>query len=124
MLTWFFQYANHLSKSSPASASYVSSTLLPIIEADLNYVQAYWNRSGFDLWEEVRGSSFFTTAVQHRALVEGAAFFADAGRPRPTYATSADSVLCFLQSYWSEENHHVVSNVNAQEKRSGLDGNS
>ncbi|KAL8286920.1 hypothetical protein RQP46_003926 [Phenoliferia psychrophenolica] len=121
--TTLIGYANHLATSS-ASTSFISSTLIPIIEADLNYVQTYWNQTGFDLWEEVRGSSFFTTAVQHRALVEGAAFFASVGRPRPTYATTADSVLCFLQSYWNEEGQHVVSNVNAMESRSGLDGNS
>ena len=106
------------------SASLTSSTLIPIIEADLNYVQAYWNQTGFDLWEEVRGTSFFTTAVQHRALVEGAAFFASIGKPRPTFAATADSVLCFLQSYWNEERGFVISNVNAKESRSGLDGNS
>jgi hypothetical protein len=31
------------------------------------------NNTGFDLWEEVSGSSFFTTNAQHRALVEGSA---------------------------------------------------
>src|SRR5438045_9124198 len=29
----------------------------------------YWNSTGYDLWEEVLGSSFFTIAAQHRALV-------------------------------------------------------
>lgn len=33
----------------------------------------YWNRKSFDLWEEVNGTSFFTTAVQYKALVEGQA---------------------------------------------------
>lgn len=38
----------------------------PVIRNDLNYVAQYWNQTGFDLWEEVNGSSFFTTASQHR----------------------------------------------------------
>lgn len=38
----------------------------PVIRNDLNYVAQYWNQTGFDLWEEVNGSSFFTIASQHR----------------------------------------------------------
>lgn len=95
-----------------------------MIDADLQYVATYYNNTGFDLWEEVRGSSFFTTAVQYRALVEGAAFFKAIGRPKPTFETTADSVLCFLQSYWSEGESFIISNINAAERRTGLDGNS
>ena len=43
----------------------------PVIRNDLAYVAQYWNQTGFDLWEEVQGSSFFTVAAQHRALVDG-----------------------------------------------------
>ena len=53
----------------------------------------------FDLWEEIHSSSFFTTAVQHRALREGAALAAKIGHS-PTvkpYITQADNILCFLQ---------------------------
>jgi glucoamylase len=32
----------------------------PIISNDLSYVGQYWNQTGFDLWEEISGSSFFT----------------------------------------------------------------
>lgn len=38
----------------------------PVIRNDLNYVAQYWNQTGFDLWEEVNGSSFFTVASQHQ----------------------------------------------------------
>lgn len=51
--------------------STVSPITWHIIQNDLAYVEQYWNKTGFDLWEEVDGSSFFTIAVQHRALVEG-----------------------------------------------------
>nr|CAI67598.1 glucoamylase [Trichoderma lixii] len=49
--------------------STVSNIIWPIVRNDLNYVAQYWNQTGFDLWEEVNGSSFFTVANQHRALV-------------------------------------------------------
>jgi hypothetical protein len=55
--------------------------------------------SSFDLWEEVRSSSFFTSAVQHRALREGAALAAQLGQntSADTYTTQATNILCFLQ---------------------------
>jgi hypothetical protein len=51
----------------------------------------------FDLWEEIGSSSFFTTAVQHRSLREGASLAIRLGQSSSTYSTQADNVLCFLQ---------------------------
>lgn len=41
------------------SSSYVTGTLWPIILLDLNYVANNWNKTGFDLWEEVRVLLFY-----------------------------------------------------------------
>lgn len=38
----------------------------PVIKNDLSYSAQYWNSTGFDLWEEVQGSSFFTILGTHR----------------------------------------------------------
>lgn len=51
----------------------------------------------FDLWEEIHSSSFFTTAVQHRSLREGASLANRLGQSSSTYSTQADNILCFLQ---------------------------
>jgi len=53
----------------------------------------------FDLWEEVFSSSFFTTAVQHRALREGSKLATAIGETLVVsgYITQAQNVLCFLQ---------------------------
>jgi Glycosyl hydrolases family 15 len=55
--------------------------------------------SSYDLWEEIMSSSFFTTAVQHRALREGATLAAQLGYniSAATYNTQATNALCFLQ---------------------------
>ena len=53
------------------NASVVQEIYWPIILNDLKYVGQYWNQTGYDLWEEVHGSSFFTYNAPHRALVEG-----------------------------------------------------
>ncbi|KAL9009914.1 MAG: hypothetical protein Q9173_005100 [Seirophora scorigena] len=102
--------------------SNVTSTIWPIISNDLSYVGQYWNRTGFDLWEEVDGSSFFTTAVQHRALVEGQALAEQIGKSCPACESQAPEVLCFQQSFWN--GRFIVSNINNRNGRNGRDVNS
>ncbi|KAK5997048.1 Glucoamylase [Cladobotryum mycophilum] len=104
--------------------STVSSTIWPIVRNDLNYVAQYWNQTGFDLWEEVSGSSFFTIANQHRALVEGATLAAILGQSGDSYNKVAPQILCFLQSFWVSSGGYVDSNINVNEGRTGQDANS
>lgn len=100
----------------------VTTAIWPIVSNDLSYVGQYWNQTGFDLWEEVDGSSFFTIAVQHRALVEGQALAEQIGESCPGCASQAPQVLCFLQSFWN--GGFVTSNINDQSDRNGRDANS
>lgn len=53
----------------------------------------------FDLWEEIHSSSFFSTAVQHRALRGGAALAQKLGQTDVIsgYTDQADNLLCFQQ---------------------------
>ncbi|TFY76736.1 hypothetical protein EWM64_g7278, partial [Hericium alpestre] len=117
--TAMITYANWLLDNKNATAE----TLWPIIELDLNYVAADWNQTTFDLWEEVQGSSFFTTAVQHRALREGSALATRLGQTSvvENYDTQADNILCFLQSYWNPTGNYMTANTNSG--RSGHDAN-
>ncbi|KAM5539504.1 hypothetical protein V8D89_006956 [Ganoderma adspersum] len=121
--TALITYANWLLANGNGT-SYVQNTLWPSIKLDLNYVQNDWNQSTFDLWEEINSSSFFTTAVQHRALREGAAFAKTVGQSSVAddYTTQADNLLCFLQSYWNSDAGYVTSNTGGG--RSGKDSNS
>ncbi|RAL64344.1 hypothetical protein DID88_001820 [Monilinia fructigena] len=73
--------------------STVKDVIWPIVQNDLAYVSQYWNLSGYDLWEEINGSSFFTTAVQHRALVEGAKFATALGESCPNCESQAPEIL-------------------------------
>ncbi|KAL6891498.1 glycoside hydrolase family 15 Glucoamylase [Trichoderma longibrachiatum] len=104
--------------------STVSNVIWPIVRNDLNYVAQYWNQTGFDLWEEVNGSSFFTIANQHRALVEGATLAATLGQSGSTYSSVAPQILCFLQRFWVSSGGYVDSNINTNEGRTGKDVNS
>ena len=100
----------------------------PVVLNDLNYVGQYWNQTGFDLWEEVQGSSFFTLQLQHRALSEGVntasalASHGGQGISCPSCESQAPEILCFLQSFWNGK--YIVSNINVNNGRTGLDANS
>lgn len=106
-------YANYLQANGQAAK--VTTNLWPILKLDLDYVAQYWNQTGFDLWEEVNGSSFFTTAVQHRALRQGAAIAIVQGDTTraSTYTTQAANVLCFLQvcEYSRFNNTYLTQNA-------------
>jgi glucoamylase len=116
--TALITYANYL--LSQGNSTFVTNTIWPVVQTDLNYVAQNWNQTTYDLWEEVRSSSFFTTAVQHRALREGATLAQKLGKSVPTWTTQADNALCFLQSYWSAKDSHAIANFG---QRSGIDAN-
>lgn len=64
--------------------------------------------------------SFFTTAVQHRALVEGARLARQIGRKCPGCESQAPQILCYMQNYWTG----TYINSNTDGGRSGKDANS
>ncbi|KAI9049786.1 hypothetical protein LZ554_005937 [Drepanopeziza brunnea f. sp. 'monogermtubi'] len=99
------------------------SLVWPIIQNDLSYVTQYWNQTGFDLWEEVSGSSFFTVASQHRALVEGSALAKLLGKSCSYCDSQAPQVLCFLQTFWGPSQDFILANINQNNGRSGKDAN-
>ncbi|GAA5837136.1 hypothetical protein JCM5353_007168 [Sporobolomyces roseus] len=114
--------------------SKISSTLKSKIDSlilnDLDYTVRYWNTSGFDLWEEVNGSSFFTTLSHFHALAIGSAYFQSSNPTRSAqYFTESQRVRCFADSYWQAgasktsytSNFQLVGGSNG---RSGLDANS
>ncbi|TGJ85214.1 hypothetical protein E0Z10_g3547 [Xylaria hypoxylon] len=103
--------------------STATSLVWPVIRNDLTYVAQYWNQTGFDLWEEVSGSSFFTVASQHRALIEGSALAKSLGSSCSACDAVAPQVLCFLQSFWSPSSGFALANINVNNGRSSKDAN-
>ncbi|KAI2635330.1 family 15 glycosyl hydrolase [Xylaria nigripes] len=113
-------YSNWLVSNNQAKKA--KTVVWPIISNDLSYTGQYWNQTTFDLWEEVQGSSFFTTQNQFRALVEGNTLAATLGE-ECTGCDQAAQVACFLQeAYWNGE--FFVSNINDNSGRTGKDANS
>ncbi|KAH7347120.1 glucoamylase [Plectosphaerella cucumerina] len=101
-----------------------NTVVWPVIRNDLAYVAQYWNQTGFDLWEEVQGSSFFTIASQHRSLVEGSSLASLLGTSCTACDSIAPQVLCFQQRFWNPSQGYIVSNINGGNWRNGKDANS
>ncbi|KFZ23642.1 hypothetical protein V502_01878 [Pseudogymnoascus sp. VKM F-4520 (FW-2644)] len=104
---------------SSGKSSYARSTVWPIIQNDLSYVSANWNKTTFDIWQEIESSSFFTVAVQYRALVEGNTLAVELGTSCTDCVSQAPQVLCFLQDFWSPTLGYTVANTGGG--RSGKD---
>lgn len=117
--TAMMTYAHWL--ASHGQTSDAVNIMWPMIANDLAYVSQYWNETGFDLWEETDGSSFFTLAVQHRALVQGASLAKRLGRSCEACESQAPQILCFLQSFWNGK--YIIANINVDNGRSGIDAN-
>ncbi|KAF5315001.1 hypothetical protein D9619_007127 [Psilocybe cf. subviscida] len=119
--TALITYANWLISNS--NTSFVTSKIWPVVKLDLDYTATFWNQSTFDLWEEISSSSFFTSAVQHRALREGIALANKLGQTSVVsgYTTQANNILCFLQSYWNPSGGFMTANTGGG--RSGRDAN-
>ncbi|KAI0100346.1 carbohydrate-binding module family 20 protein [Nemania sp. FL0031] len=112
-------YSNWLVSSGQKQRA--KTVVWPIISNDLSYVGQYWNSTGFDLWEEVQGSSFFATQNQFRALVEGATLAKTLG-VSCTGCDQAPQVACFMhESYWNGK--YFIANINSNDGRTGKDAN-
>lgn len=105
-------------------SSTATNVVWPVIRNDLAYVTQYWNKTGFDLWEEVNGSSFFTIAASYRALVEGSVLATQLSKSADSYNAIAPHILCFLQSFWLPSSNYIDSNINVNDGRTGKDANS
>jgi glucoamylase len=122
--TAMIAYSKAIMAASSDNHATVRDVVWPIVSNDLNYVAQYWNQTGFDLWEEVNGSSFFTTAVQYRALIEGSNFAQSVNKSCEGCSSQAPNALCFFQDYWNGTSINSNINLQGNYQRSGLDCNS
>lgn len=94
-----------------------------IIKADLEYISTQWNRTGFDLWEEVDDMHFYTLIVQRRALVEGSNLATLLGDHYASKWYDSQQIMLkeFLeQKFWNEKRGHLMSMLNTPD-RGGID---
>jgi glucoamylase len=115
-------YANWLIANDQKAKA--TEKVWPVIAKDLAYSFRYWNQTGFDLWEETVGSSFFTISAIYRALAEGANLAASLGKSCSGCAEAAPQVLCFLNSFWTGSFIKSDLNLDTEKGRTGMNANS
>ena len=94
-----------------------------IVKSDLEYVSHHWKDIGFDLWEEIQDLHFFTSLVQHKALVQGRdlALSLDDNGAASWYDRQQAELRRFIKTeFWDERNGHLKAYIHTP-YRSGLD---
>lgn len=93
------------------------SSVLPAnspIKKDLEYVSHHWQDPSFDLWEEVKGTHFYTLMVERKAMLEGAKFATqmnDSGAAQ-WYSMQAKEISLVLQQFWDPNKGYFVATIN------------
>jgi len=102
--------------------SEAKNVVWPVVMNDLNYVAQYWNETGYDLWEEVAGSSVFTIQSMYRALVQGVQTAVMLGTTCPNCVSQAPQIGCYLENnFWNETGGHIIANIHTDNGRSQVD---
>ncbi|KAJ1915371.1 hypothetical protein H4219_004356 [Mycoemilia scoparia] len=122
------RYANLLLDDSKSIRHlYKSEGFSSLIKEDLEYVAHHWRNTGFDIWEEVEGSHFYTRMVQRKALIEGAKLARRVGDTGAAnyYQEQADEITRTLSQFWDNSAGYLKVTIDRtgglDYKRSGLD---
>ncbi len=84
------------------------------IKMDLEYVSHHWNDPSYDLWEEVKGTHFYTLMIERRALIQGAKlarYLNDEGAAN-WYQKQAKAIEDELQNFWDPLKGYFVETPN------------
>ena len=109
------------------NVSYVTSILYSgkpglhsVIKTDLDFIANSWELSCFDLWEEVKGTHFYTRMLQRTALREGAklALRLNDQKKSEYYNKQATKIEDAMSCFWDGSKNILIPTVN---KESGLD---
>jgi len=104
-----FFFPLNVSKLGTFNTTSLNVTDIPDVEeSSILMLIFYRNNTGYDLWEEVSGSSFFTVAAQHRALVEGSALAALSGS-HALIAIPKPSSALLPASFWGSSQGYILA---------------
>lgn len=84
------------------------------IKKDLEYISHHWKDSSFDLWEEVKGSHFYTLMVTRKALIQGyqlASALHDDGAAK-WYINQAKEIEYELNNFWDDKRQYFITTIN------------
>lgn len=116
------EYINYLIEHGHTQTA--KQVVWPIVSNDLNYVAQYWNQTGYDLWEEVGGTSFFTILAQNRALIQGRHIAHRLNLTCASCDAESPQIACFIaNNFWNATGGYIDANINTGSTRSGIDAN-
>jgi glucoamylase len=95
-----------------------------LIKSNLEYVAQHFTEPSFGAWEEVKGSHFYRSCVQRRALYMGAELANDFGDSQAGkyYIQQAKSLENFMMQHWCEDIGYYREAISESDTRgSGLD---
>lgn len=103
------------------NTSFVEQVLWPSISLDIDHVINHWNEPSFELWEIVWTDSYWTAAMQARAVYTAFNLGRKLGYDEQVnrWEAVAASILCFMQSFWKGKDGVVASTT--VRDRSGVD---
>lgn len=97
------------------------------LNKDLDFVANNWKNPSFEIWEEVKGTHFYTLMVQRRAMLDGAALakrLKDA-KGSEKYTRVAKQISAAIEKFWDDKKGYVTVTHNRvgglDYKKSGLD---
>jgi glucoamylase len=95
-------------------------TALSVMQRNLDFLVQNYQQPSFNLWEEVRGQSFFTRAVQLRCLLE-----VTANTVGLTVPAGTDDAIAWLRQALTEhwDGNRYVSILSPEHPRGGYDPN-
>ena len=95
-----------------------------LIKSNLEYISKNITEASFSAWEEVRGSHFFRSCVQRRALYEGAELANSLGDSQAGryYIDQAKALEAFMMKHWEEDTGYYHESITESDTRGcGLD---
>lgn len=94
-----------------------------VIKADLNHIATDWAKPGFDLWEEVNGSHFYTLLSIYTGLKLGASLAArlDDLSAASRYIAEATKINAVISTFWSEHKQIIRVSKDHQKGRASIE---
>jgi glucoamylase len=108
-MTRFTRFMIHRYRDDIAQYYGNATNVTPLMK-DLAYTAANWRKPSFEIWEEVKGSHFYTYMVQRRAMLDGAAL---ALRLKDTasakhYKQVAATIEKEIEKFWSPSKGYIT----------------
>jgi glucoamylase len=84
------------------------------IKMDLEYVSHHWKDPSYDIWEETKGTHFYTLMVERRALLEGSTLANKLGDHGAAdwYFKQGKEIETELQEFWDPKQGFIVATIN------------